>query len=445
MGSTRTEREGSARIPRSCAPLTQVVGLKTATGPRERAILHRIGANELARAAKGSATGATSAAIAPRSDYAAVVDDERRLRPETIAVKAGRGPGRPGDPLGPPLVMASTFHAGGERAYARTEGTPTWQALEEAVGTLEGGEAVLFSSGMGAVSSVLETLPLGARVVHPTVSYLGVRRLLGGRAEAGRMETTPVDVTDADAVIAALDGAGMLWLETPTNPLVGIADLGRLADAARERGIPTVVDNTFATPLLQRPLELGCDIVVHSGTKLIGGHSDLLLGIAVARDPERAEALRGVRHDAGATPGGLEAWLALRGLRTLPVRLERMQATAMTLAERLRDHPEVRAAHYPGLPHDPGHELANRQMDGFGTMLAFQLDGGADRADALCESVDLITHATSLGGVETLIENRAAAPGEEHLPAGLLRVSVGCEHPEDLWEDLDGALSASAR
>jgi cystathionine gamma-synthase len=373
------------------------------------------------------------------------VGSERRLRAETIAVKAGRGAGRPGDPLGPPLVMASNFHAGGERAYARTEGTPTWQALEGAIGDLEGGEAVLFSSGMGAVAAVLETLPVGARVVHPTVSYLGVRRLMGGHERAGRIETTPVDITDAAAVIGDLDGAAMLWLETPTNPMVGIADLKLLADSARERGIPTVVDNTFATPLLQRPLELGCDLVVHSATKLIGGHSDLLLGVAVAADAERAGALRGVRHDAGATPGGLEAWLALRGLRTLPVRIERMQATAMTLAERLHDHAHVRAVHYPGLPDDSGHELAGRQMDGFGTMLAFQVEGGSDRADALCASVRLITHATSLGGVETLIENRAAAPGEEHLPPGLLRVSGGCEHPEDLWEDLDQALRASAR
>ncbi len=373
------------------------------------------------------------------------MSERRQLRPETIAVKAGRGPGRPGEPLAPPLVMASNFHAGGERAYARTEGTPTWQALEEAIGELEGGEAVLFSSGMGAVSSVLHTLPVGARVVHPTVSYLGVRRLMGGHAEAGRIETAPVDATDTDAVIAELDGAAMLWLETPTNPLVGIADLRRLAEAASERGIPTVVDNTFATPLLQRPLELGCDIVVHSATKLIGGHSDLLLGIAVARDGDKAEELRGVRHDAGATPGGLEAWLALRGLRTLPVRIERMQATALLIAERLRDHAEVTAVHYPGLSDDPGYELASRQMDGFGTMLALQVKGGSDQADALCNSVLLITHATSLGGVETLIENRAAAPGEEHLPEGLLRMSVGCEHPEDVWEDLDAALEASAR
>jgi cystathionine gamma-synthase len=341
--------------------------------------------------------------------------------------------------------MASNYRAGGVPEYARTDGTPTWQAFEEAVGELEGGEAITFSSGMATVTAVLDALEGGVRVVFPEVSYLGVRRLFARRADAGRLEMTAVDITDADAAITACADANVLWIETPTNPLVGIADLERLAAAARDRGVTTVVDNTFATPLLQRPLDLGCDVVVHSATKLIGGHSDLLLGVAVTREEAWAERLQGVRHDTGATPGGLEAWLALRGLRTLPVRLERMQATAMTLAERLRDHPAVVAVHYPGLPEDPGHELASTQMNGFGSMLAFQVDGGSERADALCTAVDLIINATSLGGVETLIENRSAAPGEEHLPAGLLRVSVGCEHPEDVWEDLGGALSASAR
>jgi cystathionine gamma-synthase len=372
------------------------------------------------------------------------VSAERRLRPETVAVKAGR-PADPGDALGPPIVMASTFRAGAGREYARTDGTPTWRAFEEAIGELEGGDATAFGTGMAAAAAVLETLPVGARVVYPEVSYLGVRRLLIGHAKSGRLEATGVDITDADATIAAFDdGADLLWLETPTNPLVGIADLERLAGAARERGIPSVADNTFATPLLQRPLELGCDVVVHSATKLIGGHSDLLLGVTVAGGDEWAEKLRGVRHDGGATPGGLETWLALRGLRTLPVRLERMQASAMELARRLAGRPGIERVHYPGLPEHPGHELAQRQMDGFGTMLAFEVEGGAERADAVCSAARLITNATSLGGVETLIENRAAAPGEEHLPPGVVRLSVGCEHVEDLWEDLDAAL-ASAR
>jgi cystathionine gamma-synthase len=338
--------------------------------------------------------------------------------------------------------MASNFHAGAEREYARTDGTPTWRAFEEAIGELEGGDATAFATGMAAAAAILDTLPVGARVVYPTVSYLGVRRLLEGHAESGRLRVTGVDITDADAVIDALDGADLLWLESPTNPLVGIADLNRLAAEASDRRIPTVADNTFATPLLQRPLELGCDVVVHSATKLIGGHSDLLLGVTIARDDEWAKRLRGVRHDTGATPGGLETWLALRGLRTLPVRLERMQATALELARRLVDHRAVERVHYPGLPDHPGHELAQRQMDGFGTMLAFQVPGGAERADAVCEATSLIINATSLGGVETLIENRAAAPGEEHLPEGIIRVSAGCEHPEDVWEDLDAALGA---
>jgi cystathionine gamma-synthase len=370
------------------------------------------------------------------------MDEERRLRPETVAVKAGRGAAEPGDPLGPPLVMASNFIAGAEREYARTDGTPTWRAFEQAIGELEGGDATAFATGMAAAAAVLETLPVGARVVYPSVSYLGVRRLLENHAESGRLKITGVDITDTDAVVGALDGADMLWMESPTNPLVGIADLQALAGEARDRGIPSIADNTFATPLLQRPLELGCDVVLHSATKLIGGHSDLLLGATVARE-EWAAKLRGVRHDSGATPGGLETWLALRGLRTLPVRLERMQATALELARRLDEHPAVERVYYPGLPEDPGHELAQRQMDGFGTMLAFQVPGGAERADAVCEATRLIINATSLGGVETLIENRAAAPGEEHLPAGAIRVSAGCEHPEDVWADLEAALEAS--
>src|SRR3954471_9707420 len=332
--------------------------------------------------------------------------------------------------------MASNFHAGAGREYARTDGTPTWRAFEEAVGQLEGGDAIAFSSGMATATAVLDTLPVGGRAVYPTVSYLGVRRLLDAHDESGRLSTSGVDITNTDAAIAALEGADLLWLETPTNPLVGIADLERLAGEAGDRGITTVMDNTFATPLLQRPLEAGCDVAVHSATKLIGGHSDLLLGVAIAREEEWAQRLRGVRHDTGATPGGLEAWLALRGLRTLPGRLERVAAAAEGAPRRLDEHPAVRKVFYPGLPDHPDHELARRQMAGFGTMLAFCVEGGAERADAVCGAVKLVINATSLGGVETLIENRAAASGEEHLPEGLIRVSVGCEHPEDLWEDL---------
>ena len=239
-----------------------------------------------------------------------------------------------------------------------------------------------FSSGMAAASAVLEPLPLGARVVGPAVGYTGVRVLLQERAAAGRIELEEVDLTDTEAVLRACEGAALLWAEPLTNPLVGVAELDRLCEGAHAAGAEVVVDATFATPLLLRPLELGADVVMHSATKFIGGHSDLLMGVATGRTPERTEALRHARGLLGATPGALEAFLALRGLRTLAVRLERAQATAMVLAERLAAHPGVSEVHYPGLPSDPGHGRAARLLDGFGAMLAFEVPGGAEAAQA---------------------------------------------------------------
>jgi cystathionine gamma-synthase len=357
------------------------------------------------------------------------------LHPDTLAVHGGR----PAEgPLSPPVVLAANYRTYG---YAREDGSPTWEAFEAAIGALEGGSSVAFSSGMGAIASVLEPLAVGARVVGPAIGYTVTRGLLAERAAAGRIELASVDLTDTDAVLRACEGAALLWVETPTNPMVGIAELDRLVEGAHTAGAEVVVDSTFATPLLQRPLALGADVVVHSATKFIGGHSDLLLGVATARAPERAQTLRHARGTLGATPGALEAFLALRGLRTLPVRLERAQATAAVLAERLAAHPAVSAVYYPGLASDPGHERAARLMDGFGAMLAFETAGGVAAADALCDRVRVMVHATSLGGVETLIERRARNPGEV-APEALLRVSVGVEHVEDLWADLDRALGA---
>jgi cystathionine gamma-synthase len=355
------------------------------------------------------------------------------VRPETKLVHGGR----PSEgPLSVPPVLTAPFRGEG---YAREEGTPTWEAVEAAIGALEGGESVAFSSGMGAIAAALEHVPTGARVVRPAAGYTVTRELLAERAAAGRIELADVDVTDTEAVARACEGAALLWVETPTNPMVGIAELDRICDAARAAATQVVVDATFATPLLQRPLELGADVVVHSATKFIGGHSDLLLGVATARDPERAAALRHTRGMTGATPGALEAFLALRGLRTLDVRLQRAQANAQVLAERLAAHPAVTLVRYPGLPSDPGHERAARLMDGFGAMLAFEVDGGPEAAQAVCERVRVIVHATSLGGVETLMERRSRYP-KEVTPEALLRVSVGIEHVEDLWEDLERAL-----
>jgi len=364
-----------------------------------------------------------------------------KLHPSTRAVHAGRGPREPGGPLNPPVVLASSFH---EYGYARNEGSPAWAPLEAAVGALEGGIAVAFASGQAATAAIVEDLPVGARVVAPAAGYTATRQLLAERAAAGRIALRSVEITDTAATLSACDGAQLLWVETPTNPLIGIAELDALCEGARAAGATVVVDTTFATPLLQRPLELGADVAMHSATKFIGGHSDLLLGVASTSDPDRAMRLRHAREMLGSTPGALEAYLALRGLRTLPVRLDRGQSTALMLAQRLAGHPAVSAVHHPGLPDDPGHERACRLMDGFGAVLAFELHGGAEAADAVCERVSVITHATSLGGVESLIERRSRYAAEV-APPSLLRLSVGCEHPEDLWRDLERALEGAQR
>ena len=360
---------------------------------------------------------------------------------------------RPGGPLNVPVVLASNFHASptaapgieqGSRAYSRTDATPTWEALEAAVGQVEGGHAVAFSSGMAAVAAVLDLVPAGARVVAPKDCYFGVGELLADAQQQGRWAVDRVDLTDTASVQAAVAGAGLLWLETPSNPLLDVADLPALCAAGRHAGALVGVNNTFATPLLQHPLALGADVVVHSATKFIGGHSDLLSGITIARQQALAERLRHRRGLSGATPGALEAYLALRGLRTLALRLDRGQSNASELARRLDEHPAVSRVRYPGLPSHPGHRTATAQMTGYGAVLAFEV-ADARTADRLCDAVQVIVHATSLGGVETTIERRSKLAGQGHLPLGLLRLSVGCEHIDDLWNDLSTALQHAAR
>ena len=370
-----------------------------------------------------------------------------RIRPETVAVTAGRPPAVPGQPMNVPLVLASNFRAGTPEApvneYSRDGGTASWQALEDAVGALEGGTALAFGSGMGAAAAILDLVPTGALVVVPTDSYAGVRALLAEGAAHGRWKVSQVDITDTAATKEAAWAADLLWLESPTNPLIDVADLPELCRFGNGTGALVVVDNTFATPLGQRPLRFGADVVLHSATKFIGGHSDLLLGLAVTGNPDLAARLVTKRRFGGALPGALEAYLALRGLRTMAVRLARSQESAGVLAERLRAHPAVSRVRYPGLPDDPGHQRAVAQMDGFGAMLAFEVRGGAGPADAVCAAVRIVTSATSLGGVESTMERRAKLAGQEHVPPGLLRLSVGIEHVEDLWDDLDQALTAA--
>lgn len=381
----------------------------------------------------------------------------RERHPQTVVVVGGRPIGSD-QPLNVPVVLASTFRAAqarpaaeargtdgaavAGREYARNDATVGWEALEAVLGELEGGAAVAFSSGMATIAAVLDLLPVGSRVVAPTDSYTAVRALLSDGQQQGRWSVTLVDVSDTTAAKAAAATADLLWLESPTNPLLQVADLPALCAAARTVGAMVAVDNTFATPLLQQPLALGAHVVVHSATKFIGGHSDLLLGLAAAADTELAARLRRRRELAGATPGAMETYLALRGVRTMAIRLEQGQRSAAELARRLAAHPAVSRVRYPGLPDDPGHTRAAAQMSGFGAVLAFEL-ADATAANTVCDTVEVVSSATSLGGVESTIERRAKLPGQEHVPPGLLRLSVGCEHIEDLWDDLGRALAAS--
>ncbi len=347
-------------------------------------------------------------------------------------------------PLSVPIVAASTYAAGGPLAYGRY-GNPTWAALEQAVGALDGGHAVSFASGMAAVSAALAVttanVPPSAPVVVPTHGYHTSLRLIDGLGRPVRS----VDVADTAAVAAALPGAALLWLESPTNPMLEVADVPALTRLAHQQRCPVVVDATVATPLLLRPLEHGADLVVHAATKYLAGHSDVVLGMVVAPTAERAQQLTSHRSDHGAVPGVLEAWLTLRGLRTLPVRLERAQLTAGELSRRLVHHPQVTRVRYPGLPDDPGHAVAARTMDGFGALVSVEVRGGAAHADATARGTRLWVHATSLGGVESTLERRRRWAAERAgVPENLLRLSVGLEHVDDLWDDLSSALDAGA-
>ena len=354
-------------------------------------------------------------------------------------VSAGRD-GRPGAPLNVPPIPASNFILGDQRAYARDDGTPGWEALEAIVSGLEGGSSLAFASGMAAIAAVFDQLPVGSRIALPDDCYQGVAGLAQAGTRAGRWTVDRLAVDDTERWLAACGEADLIWLESPSNPLLTVGDLDTICAAPRKAGAILAVDNTFATPLNQRPLDHGADVSVQSVTKFIGGHSDLLGGIVTVRGERLLGALRHSRELTGATPGTLEAFLAVRGARTLAIRLERAQASAMTLAERLEAHPHVTRVRYPGQKSHPTHEAARRQLAGFGTIISFDVAGDAATSDAVCTSLRLVQHATSLGAVESTIERRASVPGQEHLPPTLLRLSVGIEDVDDLWADLDAAL-----
>lgn len=371
------------------------------------------------------------------------------MRLETLAIHAGSETDPETGAVVAPIHLATTFRHGpaGERIagyqYQR-EGNPTRDRLETALAALEGGAAALtFASGMAAISGVIETLPQGSRVLIPQDCYSGLRMLASDILPARGIEALTLDMSDPDAVAAACaQGAAVVWVETPSNPLLAISDIRKLAKSAHANGALLVCDNTFATPVLQQPLALGADIVVHSTSKYFGGHSDVLGGVLVfARRDAFYDRIAHRLHIAGATMSPFNAWLTLRGCRSLAARMAMHCSNARAIATFLHTHPAIERVNYPGLENHSGHAIAKSQMRDFGGMLSIELRGGRDAAIAATGRLRWFVNATSLGGCESLIEHRASVEGaDSKTPDNLLRVSVGLEHPDDLIADLDQAL-----
>ncbi|MFL6115820.1 MAG: cystathionine gamma-synthase [Catenulispora sp.] len=382
-------------------------------------------------------------------------DAQRHAAFETLAIHAGQDP----DPLTgavvPPIYQVSTYKqdgVGGLRngyEYSRSA-NPTRTALEECLAAIEGGRTGLaFASGLAAEDCLLRTVCVpGDHVVIPGDAYGGTFRLFSKVLSRWGLAWTAADMADPAAVRAAVvpGKTKAIWVETPSNPLLGVADIAALASVAHETGSLLVVDNTFATPYLQQPLALGADVIVHSTTKYMGGHSDVVGGALVVADEELGAELAYHQNAMGSVAGPFDAWLVLRGIKTLAVRMDRHCLNAQRIAEALAAHPKVTAVHYPGLPEDPGHEIAAKQMSGFGGMISFRVAGGEEEAVAICGRTELFTLGESLGGVESLIEHpgrmtHASAAGSPlEVPDDLIRLSVGIESVDDLLADLLRAL-----
>lgn len=375
----------------------------------------------------------------------------------TNAIHAGQEPDATTGAVIPPIHQSSTFAqdgVGGLRGgyeYSRSA-NPTRTALQECLAALEGGRhGIAFGSGMGASDVLLRVLlKPGDHVVIPHDAYGGTFRLVDKVLSQWGVEHTPVDLGDIAALRAAIrPTTRAVWCETPTNPLLGIADIAAVADVARSAGARLVVDNTFASPYLQNPLALGADVVLHSTTKYVGGHSDVVGGALVTSDDELAEGLRFTQNSVGSVPGPFDNWLTLRGVKTLAVRMERHSDNAERIVELLAGHPAVAKVYYPGLAEHPNHEVAAKQMRRFGGMVSFTVAGGREAALRVCAATELFTLAESLGGVESLIEHPSAmthasvAGSLLEVPDSLVRLSVGIEDVEDLAEDLRSALTAA--
>jgi len=369
---------------------------------------------------------------------------------ETLTVHAGSEPREGTRDVAPPIHLATTFEHGpaaepiGGHIYIR-ESNPNEVRLCQALAAVEGGrEAVVFGSGLAAGAAYLQAMPAGSHVVFPDDMYYGFRAIARDFLPRWGMSSTELDMADLDAVRAAMrPETKLIWAETPSNPLMKVVDLAALSDIAHRAGARLAVDGTFATPALQRPLELGADAVMHATTKYLGGHSDVQGGALVFREADEiAERAERIRYILGAVASPFNSWLVLRGLRTLACRMEKHSSNGLAVARALEGNAAVEAVHYPGLESHPGHEIAKRQMSGFGGMLSFRVRGGRDAALRATSRLRVFVNATSLGGTESLIEHRASSEGPTSpTPQNLLRVSVGLEHPADLIEDLRQALA----
>lgn len=367
---------------------------------------------------------------------------------ETIAIHAGRQIDPATGAVVPPIVLSTTFERGGDGSlpygfsYTRDR-NPTRSMLEQCLAELEGGsEALAFSSGQATAQAVLQALRPGEHVIAPDDVYTGVRLLLRDVMQAWGLELSFVDMTSPDDVRAALrPNTRLIWVETPSNPLLKISDIAAMAELAHTNQAICVVDNTWGTPILQRPLELGADFVLHSTTKYLGGHSDLLGGALIAREQsETLNRIREIQSLGGGVPSPFDCWLLMRGIQTLPYRVRAQCQHALLVARFLDEHPAVTRVHFPGLGSHAGHQVAARQMRASGGMLAFEL-GSCAAAQAVAARVKMIICATSLGSVESLIEHRASTEGPgTRTPDTLLRLSVGLEHPDDIIADLEQAL-----
>jgi cystathionine gamma-synthase len=369
--------------------------------------------------------------------------DLEKLATESKVVAAGRPAKQPDGALNPPIALNSTFHEGGPVGYGRY-GNETWSALEEAISVLEGGKTLLFSSGMAAISAVFSLLPEGAVIVAANNGYQGTTTLLKKLNESEKLKVRFVNLANTDECIAAIPGAQMLYLESPLNPLLEVVDLPKIIAAGKAAGCGVAVDNTLATPLLQNPLALGADISIHSVTKYLSGHSDLILGSLTTNDQALYGRLEQSRRYGGAIAGPFEAWIALRGLRTFAIRMQRSQENAMELANRLSKDSRISKVRYPGLATDSYHGLAKSFMKGFGAMISFDVKASVEQVDLMCNSSKLITNATSLGGVESIWERRRRwATESATVPENLIRFSVGIENVDDLWADIQQALNTA--